>query len=68
MQEGLGGAWCWESSGDFPVTDDKSIVATVVNKLGGEANFRQSWNNLYYPKSKYYNIRPAVNSTITITF
>lgn len=68
MQEGLGGAWWWESSGDFPVTDDKSIVATVVNKLGGEANFRQSWNNLYYPKSKYYNIRPAVNSTITITF
>ncbi|KAG9190922.1 chitinase [Alternaria panax] len=68
MQEGLGGAWWWESSGDFPVTDDKSIIATVINKLGGEANFRQSWNNLYYPKSKYYNIRSAVNSTISLTF
>jgi chitinase len=33
MDEQLGGAWWWESSGDFPVTDDKSIVSTVSHAL-----------------------------------
>lgn len=28
-QEGLGGAWFWESSGDREITSDKSSVATV---------------------------------------
>jgi chitinase len=62
--EGLGGAWWWESSGDHAITSDKSIVSTVVKELGGVKNFRQSMNNLYYPKSKYYNIRGAANSTM----
>ncbi|KAL5121022.1 Chitinase 4 [Pleosporales sp. CAS-2024a] len=58
-QQGLGGAWWWESDGDRPITDDKSIIATVVKALGGPQNLQQNWNNLYYPKSKYYNIRGA---------
>ncbi|KAI4696466.1 uncharacterized protein J4E88_000643 [Alternaria novae-zelandiae] len=66
MDEGLGGAWWWESSGDFPATSDKSIVSTVVKKLGGPENFVQNMNNLYYPKSKYYNIRPSANSTLSL--
>jgi chitinase len=61
-KEGLGGAWWWESSGDRKSTDDKSIVSTVVGELGGERNLRQSRNNLYYPKSKFYNIRGAASN------
>lgn len=37
----------------------------VVNALGGVASFRQNQNNLYYPNSKYYNIRSAVHNTTT---
>jgi chitinase len=65
--EGLGGAWWWESSGDRKITDDKSLVSTVVKNLGGSKNFRQNRNNLYYPKSKFYNIRNAsMNATATL--
>jgi chitinase len=62
--EGLGGAWWWESSGDREITSDKSIVSAVVKSLGGKENFRQAKNNLYYPKSKYYNLRAASNATL----
>jgi chitinase len=65
-REGLGGAWWWESSGDQPITSDKSIISTVVKGLGGEKNLKQSTNNLYYPKSKYYNIRSVANSTVAM--
>jgi chitinase len=61
-KEGLGGAWWWESSGDREITSNKSIVSTVVKELGGERNLRQARNNLYYPKSKYYNIRRAASN------
>ncbi|KAF2032734.1 glycoside hydrolase [Setomelanomma holmii] len=65
--EGLGGAWWWDSSTDRPIDSGKSLVATVVKQLGGPGNFRQSQNNLYYPQSKYYNIRgAAANSTTTL--
>lgn len=63
--EGLGGAWWWDSSGDRAITSDKSLVSTVVKELGGKDNFRQATNNLYYPISKYYNIRgDASNATL----
>jgi chitinase len=62
-KEGLGGAWWWESSGDRPATSDKSIIATVVKALGGEANLAIYRNNLHYPKSKYYNVRAVGNGT-----
>lgn len=62
-QEGLGGAWWWESSGDRAISDEKSIVSTVVKEFGGAKNLRKSQNNLYYPTSKYYNIRGAVSNS-----
>lgn len=68
-KEGLGGAWWWESSGDQKITSDKSLVSTVVKKLGGIKNLQQNVNNLYYPVSKYDNIRGAVsNSSIGLKY
>jgi len=59
--ERLGGAWFWDASGDVPTSDPKSLVGTVVNELGGPQSFRKNKNNLYYPTSKYYNIKNAKN-------
>ncbi|CAA9959023.1 Glycoside hydrolase family 18 protein [Pyrenophora teres f. maculata] len=59
--ECLGGAWFWEASGDAPVSSPKSIVATVVNELGGAQSLKKNQNNLHYPTSKYYNIKHARN-------
>lgn len=55
----LGGAWWWEASGDRPVTDPKSLVRTVVQALGGESAFKPTENLLYFPQSKYVNVRNA---------
>lgn len=63
--ERLGGAWWWDSSSDLPISNDKSIISTVVKQLGGSAGLKQNKNNLYYPKSKYYNIAGAANSTVS---
>ncbi|KAF2829181.1 hypothetical protein CC86DRAFT_345708 [Ophiobolus disseminans] len=62
-KENLGGAWWWESSGDLEITSNKSLVSTVVQQLGGVKNFQQSLNNLYYPQSKYDNIRGAASNS-----
>ncbi|KAF1917492.1 glycoside hydrolase superfamily, partial [Ampelomyces quisqualis] len=62
-KEGLGGAWWWESSGDHEISNDKSIVSAVVEELGGLRGLRRASNNLYYPRSKYYNIRGAAGNT-----
>ncbi|KAJ4346024.1 Chitinase 4 [Ascochyta clinopodiicola] len=56
-KEKLGGAWWWDSSSDR--TDDKSLVGTVSKALGGTRGLQQNLNNLYYPLSKYDNIRSA---------
>ncbi|KAG9377273.1 Glycoside hydrolase family 18 protein [Pyrenophora tritici-repentis] len=59
--ECLGGAWFWDASGDAPVSNPKSLVATVVNELGGAQSLKKNQNNLHYPTSKYYNIKNARN-------
>lgn len=55
QKEKLGGAWWWDSSSDRK--DDKSLVSTVSKALGGVYGLQQDYNNLYYPLSKYDNVR-----------
>ncbi|KAF9691758.1 hypothetical protein EKO04_010408 [Ascochyta lentis] len=57
QKEKLAGAWWWDSSSDRK--DDKSLVGTVSKALGGIDELQQNQNNLYYPLSKYDNIRGA---------
>lgn len=60
-KEKLGGAWWWDSSSDR--TDDKSLVGTVSQALGGVSALQQDLNNLHYPLSKYDNIRGAASKS-----
>lgn len=64
QKENLGGAWWWDSSSDR--TDDKSLITTVSNALGGEAFLKRTKNNLYYPTSKYDNVRALANRTLSM--
>ncbi|KAH6625651.1 glycoside hydrolase superfamily [Boeremia exigua] len=62
-KEKLGGAWWWDSSSDR--TDESSLVGTVSKALGGPKALTQDLNNLYYPLSKYDNVRgTASNATL----
>ncbi|KAF2862138.1 glycoside hydrolase family 18 protein [Piedraia hortae CBS 480.64] len=56
-KNGLGGGMWWETSGDLPVTDEKSLIRVVVDGLG---NMEQSENCLEYPQSKYDNLREGM--------
>ncbi|OSS48448.1 hypothetical protein B5807_07891 [Epicoccum nigrum] len=60
-EEKLGGAWWWDSSSDR--SDDKSLVGTVSKALGGPKGLKRELNNLYYPLSKYDNIRGAASGS-----
>ncbi|KAI5813817.1 chitinase [Pyronema omphalodes] len=60
--KGLGGGMWWELSGDKPITDPRSLIATVVGQLGGIGGLDQSANQLAYPKSKYDNMRAGMGS------
>ncbi|KAH7118720.1 glycoside hydrolase superfamily [Dendryphion nanum] len=51
----LGGAWWWDSSSDR--TDDKSLVSTVYEALGGARVLAQRQNCITFPISKYDNVR-----------
>jgi chitinase len=54
---GLGGGMWWELSGDHPVSDPRSLVATTVRSLGGVAALEQEENTINYPASRYDNMR-----------
>jgi chitinase len=60
--KGLGGGMWWELSGDKPITDPRSLIATVVGQLGGIGGLDQTANQLAFPKSKYDNMRAGMGS------
>lgn len=58
LQRGLGGAMWWESSGDRRGgLEGGSLIAHVVDALGGPAALLQQENCITYPQSKYDNLR-----------
>ncbi|KAH7028858.1 glycoside hydrolase family 18 protein [Microdochium trichocladiopsis] len=56
-QKGLGGGMWWESSADFKADSSDSLIATVVQRLGGPEALDKSTNCVEYPQSKYDNLR-----------
>ncbi|KAJ8096775.1 glycoside hydrolase superfamily [Lipomyces tetrasporus] len=56
----LGGVMWWESSGDAPISSDRSIVRAVVDDFGGQNGLDKSDKNcLHYSESVYDNIRSS---------
>ncbi|KAI1117892.1 glycoside hydrolase superfamily [Nemania sp. NC0429] len=54
-ERGLGGAMWWESSADKD--GEHSLIANVVDVLGGPGGLDKTGNCLEYPGSKYENLR-----------
>ncbi|PLB41035.1 glycoside hydrolase family 18 protein [Aspergillus candidus] len=55
-RKGLGGAMWWEASGDREVGNG-SLIATLVDSLGGTGGLDSRKNFIDYPASRYENLR-----------
>ena len=51
----LGGAMWWESSGD--AKGDRSLIASVVQNLGGQDALMRKENCVEFPETKYANLK-----------
>ncbi|KAI1145338.1 glycoside hydrolase superfamily [Nemania diffusa] len=60
-QQGLGGAMWWESSADKE--GEESLIANVVDVLGGPGGLDKTENCVDYPESKYENLRAGFPSS-----
>ncbi|CZT20148.1 related to endochitinase class V precursor [Ramularia collo-cygni] len=60
VKKGLGGAMWWETSGDFPITDERSLIRTVRGELETCGGLEGSLNVLEFPGSKYRNLREGM--------
>ncbi|KAI1198914.1 glycoside hydrolase superfamily [Nemania serpens] len=60
-ERGLGGAMWWESSADKD--DEQSLIANVVDVLGGPGRLDNTPNCVEYPESKYENLRAGFPNT-----
>lgn len=50
----------WETSGDHPLNDTRSLIRTVTDELKTCGGLEQSLNVLEYPYSKYANLRKGM--------
>lgn len=58
---GLGGAMWWETSGDLPVNNSRSLIRTVKESFEGcGMGIERCENWLEYPGSKYANLRKGM--------
>ncbi|EME40351.1 glycoside hydrolase family 18 protein [Dothistroma septosporum NZE10] len=56
----LGGAMWWETSGDHPLNDSRSLIRTVVDEFKQCGQIEQCDNWLDYRFSKYCNMREGM--------
>lgn len=53
----LGGGMWWESSGDYAIEDERSIVGAFSRQIGKGGLLDVTENCLWYPESPYVNVR-----------
>lgn len=59
-QNGLGGAMWWETSGDLPLNNSRSLIRTVTDHFKSCGAIEQCENVLEFPYSKYANLRTGM--------
>ncbi|OLL25123.1 Endochitinase B1 [Neolecta irregularis DAH-3] len=62
-KESLGGIMWWETSGDNPVSNQRSLIRTAVDELGGKEELEFEENTIDYPDSIYDNIKNGLQYT-----
>ncbi|CAG8546191.1 656_t:CDS:2 [Ambispora gerdemannii] len=63
----LGGIMFWELDGDFPTSHSRSLLRTSFKALGGRKTIDKSLNHLWFPTSKYTNVRGTIMFNLNLT-